>query len=78
MEFATSVIQLLAMLTMDKLFHLLLEHPELAQEHVIPCALLGLLECEDDENIRTTRVRARHALLSYDRADVRIASDSHR
>jgi hypothetical protein len=44
--------ELLAMQTaMNKLAKLLLEHPELAREFPIPCALWGLVEREDDESL---------------------------
>lgn len=42
-------------LPMDKLLSLLLEHPSLASEVVVPCALWGLIEREDDEALPSRR-----------------------
>lgn len=36
---------------MNKLFTLLLEHPSLANEVAVPCALWGLIGRDDDEAI---------------------------
>jgi hypothetical protein len=40
---------------MEKLATLLLEHPSLAREVVVPCCLWGLIERDDDEALRIDR-----------------------
>jgi hypothetical protein len=46
--------------TMDKLFDMLATNPRAVIDSgvVIPCALRGMLEIEDDENIKTTPLPA--------------------
>jgi hypothetical protein len=39
--------------SMEKLFTLLVEHPDLAAKVCVPCALWGLVERDDDEAVNS-------------------------
>jgi hypothetical protein len=43
---------------MNEFITLLLEHPQLASEHALPCSFFGFIEREDDEAFTASPVNA--------------------